>query len=71
MYPQRSDAEVQRKVVDVLTKDFLDCCEGGISLLEFFGGIYFTAGGVMFVVGSEDVVDLMEEVVLCSNLLLG
>ena len=62
LQPQRSDAEVQREAVDVSTKNFLDYCEGSISLKEFLGGIYFATGGVMFIVGLEDAVNLVEEV---------
>ena len=61
---------MQREAVEVTIKDFLDYREGGISLQEFFGGIYLATGGVMFVVGLEGAVNLVEEVALRGDFFL-
>ena len=55
---------MQHEVVDVPADDLPDYCEGGISLKDFLDGVYFAAGCVMFIVGLEDMVNLVEEVAL-------
>ena len=60
---------MQCEAVDVPSKDFLDDGEDSVALEELFGGFYFTACGVVSVVGAEYAVDAVEQVALRGELL--
>ena len=53
------------KTVHILSKDFLDHREHGVSLHEFLGGVDLMARCVMAVVWMKDVIYVLKQIVLC------